>query len=407
LTSARNPDRPTPKRTKSPHAVGSSSVLEVALDAITCNAQELRRAVGPNRRIFAALKANAYGYGLQEVAKAVVAGGADSISLANVSDAVALRRAGMECPILLYPSVPLTEDLGRLIEHERLVPTILDPASARRLARVVAGEQTVFLKVDVGLERLGVSESELVQLATQVSSLPNLRLGGLYTHMHVPLTGNDVMPYLQWQFARFQSAVRALQSISVNVPLSMVVSTAVLQLTNSMTLNALDPGRIFYGMDEGGPGLSGLTLRPALVALRTRLVQVKVISRDEYRELAPFPIRDSMRIGVVPLGSFHGFESFSCGEVLVRGTRARVAGSPSIEHARIDLTDIPAAVAGDEVVIIGTQGSQTISPGEVARQLGLPSAGYLALGIRESVSRAYVTGLADTQSARPSGQPRG
>jgi alanine racemase len=367
---------------------GRPNRFEVDLAAIAHNAATVRRLVGPSCTVFAALKADAYGYGIAAVAPAVLAAGATGISLVSVADAVSLRQRGIEAPILLYPGVPITAASIPVIEEHSLMPTVLDLEAARLLSATARGTLRVFVKVDVGLERLGVHSAGAASFVRAVAQLPRLAVHGLYAHMHV--RDNVPVAYLQWQFDRFTAVLEQLEAAGLEVPVRMTASTAVLQAVSTrMNLNAIDPGRVWFGLDKGGPGLEGLDLRPAFVALKTALVQVKPVQREAFGEYAPFPPRPGMRIGILPFGRFDGMVSLNCGHVLVRGARAPILATPSIEHTRVDLTDLPEAHPGDEVVVIGRQGDVEISPEDVAAHQNLPSPGMVALAIRDTVPRVY------------------
>ncbi len=363
--------------------------FEVDLDAIAHNATAIRRLVGSNCTIFAALKADAYGYGIAAVAPVVLAAGADGISLVSLADAISLRRGGIEAPILLYPGDPQTVPTIAAIDEYNLIPTILDLEAGRALSLQARRPLQIFVKIDVGLERLGIAPEEALGFIRTLMSLPRLAVRGVYAHMHVRGdTGGT--PYLEWQFARLMAVLKQLEAAGIHVPVRMTASTSVLEVVSTrMNLNAIDPGRVWFGLDRKGPGLDTLDLRPAFVALKTALIQVKRIDREAFRDLAPFPIRPAMRIGIVPMGRFHGMVSLCCGEVLVRGVRVRVLATPSIEHSRIDLTDVPDARPGDEVVVIGRQGNTEILPDEIATDQSLASPGMVALAVREAVPRVY------------------
>jgi len=250
------------------------------------------------------------------------------------------------------------------------------------------------VKIDVGLERLGVAPDDAVNLMAAVAALPRLNIHGVYAHMHVP-ENRGVTPYMAWQFGRFEGVLARLREAGFRIPIAMTASTSVLLASaTTMNLNAIDPGLIFFGLDRHGPGLIGADLRPAFHSLTSRLVQVKVVTRTAFRDVAPFSITGSMRLGVIPIGRYDGMEALCCPHVLVHGVRANILGAPATEHTRIDLTHVPQARVGDEVVIIGRQGRDEISPAEVARYRGLSSAGMVALGIRESVPRVYRGGPA-------------
>jgi alanine racemase len=270
------------------------------------------------------------------------------------------------------------------------MPTVLDLDTANALSSLCRREVKIFIKVNVGLERLGISPDGLVDFGKAVMALPRLRLQGVYSHMHVP-TGPGMTPYLSWQLDRFTAGLQQLRRTGIEVPIAMIASTGVLEASPSVkSLNAIDPGLVFFGLDQRGPGLEGIGLRPALRALKSRLIQVGPVSRTDFRDAAPFPIREGMRIGIIPIGQYDGMAAVCIGQVLVHGTRTKILGSPSVEYSRVDLTDVPAARVGDEVVVIGRQGDAEILPAEVARYHALHSGGMVALAIRDSVPRVYL-----------------
>jgi alanine racemase len=163
-------------------------------------------------------------------------------------------------------------------------------------------------------------------------------------------------------------------------------------LTSSMSLDAVDVGRYLYGIVRPGvePSLADLGLRPAFRSLRSRLTQCKDIHRSEHAGEAPYPVRPGMRVGVAPIGFADGLAFLHCGEALVRGQRAPILGSLSLEHVSLDVSGIPGAGAGDEVVFIGRQGPAEITQEEVVAQQRkqLPPAS-LAASVRETVPRVY------------------
>jgi alanine racemase len=160
--------------------------------------------------------------------------------------------------------------------------------------------------------------------------------------------------------------------------------------TDQMHLNAVDPGHLLFGMYPSGPRRPPLDLRPALHALKSRLVQVKTLHRAAFVDQAPFAMRPGMSIGVFPFGISDGMLQVNCGQVLVNGRRVPVLGV-SLEHTRVDLTGVEAR-RGDEVVIVGPQRADQISLAEVLEHLGqhIPSA--LSVAVHSSVPRSYAQG---------------
>jgi alanine racemase len=368
------------------------NVLEVDLDAVAHNVCRLRQHLGGDVQLFAALKANAYGFGIERVADTVVQAGANGLAMVEVDHAVALRQRGIDVPILLYGGTPASAEVVAAVEQYHLTPTLLDVADAQTYAHHATRCLGAFLKIDVGLERMGASPEDMPSIAADLRALRNVELDGVYTHLHVPpqAPAAETGRYLHWQFARFTSALQALSEAGIEPPIRMAASSGVLMQTDEMHLNAVDPGHLLFGMYPSGPRRPPLDLRPALRQLKSRLVQVKTLNRAAFVEQAPFAIQPGMSIGVFPLGIADGMPLVNCGHVLVNGRRVRVLGI-SLEHTRVDLTGVEAR-RGDEVVIVGRQGADEISSAEVLEHLGqhIPSA--LPLAVQRSVPRSYVKG---------------
>jgi alanine racemase len=364
------------------------SAFEVDLGAIRDNVRELRHIVGPDCKLFAALKCNAYGFGLGPVTRALEDAGADAVAVARVGDAIALREGGASLPILLYGGAVTTPELVAAAERYGLTPTALDAGAADTLSRHATGELPVFLKVDVGQRRLGVEPAGLVELAIKVAELPKLRLDGIYTHMTVP---GDPVPegHVEKQFDLFRSCLQDVAAAGIDVRVRMAASSSVLRLYDGMTLNAVDPGRMYFGVLPVSPATANL--RSAVRSLRTRLIQVKELDRDERRPPPVAKVEDGTRIGIIPLGTADGLGVVSAGEVLVRGRRVPMIETIPLEHCRLDLTNVPDAAVGDEVVVIGRQGDEEITLEEVAARRNLGTNVHdIAINVRDSVLRTYV-----------------
>lgn len=361
----------------------------IDLRAIAHNLGEVRRMAGEATSIFAALKANAYGFGLDEVAGVAVSSGADGIAVADLGDAVALRGRGIAVPILLYAGNLWDAAAVATVEAHGLMPTIFDRRSAETIASHATRPIRVFVKVDVGLERLGLAPAEAAAFVAAVQALPNLELHGLYTHIDVS-GDDDAGAYVDWQLERYARVCRELEDGGVRVAVKMAASSAVLRLVPDMRLDAVDPGHMIFGLWPPGPARVEATLQPAFHGLTSRLIHTRAIDRTEFVERSPIPLRDGLRIGVMPIGIRDGLASLTCGEVLVRGGRVPILGGLSLEHARIDLTDVPDAEVGDEVAIIGRQGAAEIRPDEVIEHQGFAVKAALPLAVRGSVARVYL-----------------
>jgi alanine racemase len=346
------------------------SWLEVDLDAARANLAHVRGLIGPERTLFAVVKADGYGFGAEAMGRAFLEAGADALAVADGSEGVRLRDRGVAAPILVYPS-GLPGAMGELVARD-LIPTVTDLEGARAVAAAASpAGHGAFVKVDVGLERLGVPAEAAVKLILTMLELPRFRLAGVCAHPHAHAA--DDRGYVDWQLGRFTAVLDELAVHGVEVPIRLLASTPLVLRYPHTYLNAVDPGRMLYGIALEGDGPGAASLRPVLRALKSRLVEAKEIEpRERFTAQAPFPVTAPMRFGVIPLGAADGLGQLHAGRVLVRGRSVAVLGSPSLEHTRIDLSGVPEARVGDEVVVIGRQGNGEISPAEVASRHRLP-----------------------------------
>jgi alanine racemase len=362
------------------------TILEVDLDAAAANVRAVRQMVGSERKIFAVVKADGYGHGAAELGAVFLAHGADALGVADLGEGLRLRGRGISAPILVYPN-SLPEAAPQAIAHG-LIPTLVDLDGARACAGAAAGPCDVFVKVDVGLERLGVPAEQAVKMITAMLELPGLKLAGLCAHPHAP-DGADPA-YAEWQLGRFTAVVEELEGRGVRVPIRLLAASPFVLRFPGTYLNAVDPGRMLYGITFPGE-TSPVPLRPTLRALVTRVIALKELApRVRFAELAPFPVTQPMRLGVIPVGSADGLTWLHAGRVLVRGCAVPLVASPSLEHTRIDLTTVPDARVGDEVVIIGRQGDREITAAEVAARHGL-GLHHVATTVGPRVARVYLS----------------
>ena len=367
--------------------------VEADAAAIAQNIAALRRLVGPGVKIFTALKGNACGFGVAKAARVITDAGADALAVVDMADAVRIREAGVRLPVLLYGGNLATAETAAAASAHDLTVTVHDRASAEGFNRHARAPLTAFIELNVGGERLGVEAEEAMPFVQWLQGLENLRIGGIYTHMHVP-GGARADRLVRWQFGRFQSALHALDGLGISMPIRMTASSKTLTLTREMNLNAIDPGHLVFGLDPGGAHAIETGVRPALLALKSRILSVRVSARTEYLDDSPFPVREGLRVGVIPMGAADGLKDTRAGAALVRGRRVPWLGPPSAEHARLDLTEVPGAEVDDEVVIIGRQsgvdGDAAITLEEVQSHQGGVRASDITRRILSALPRLYV-----------------
>lgn len=382
VTSPAAPER-VPSSTRPNQAI-------VNLDAVRFNTRAVMRSVEP-AAVLAAVKADAYGHGALEVARAAMAAGAIGAATGDLETAFRLRQGGLTGIVLVFPGPVFTDAHLEAAASARVTLTAHDAATAEYWSKSCAAPLTVFMKIGLGLERLGVDPEEATAIAQQLRSSDLLTLTGVLGHLHAPIDAST--EYVQWQLDRFAVALDLLAASGPLPAHRIVAASSALRrqadLRFDRRLTAVDPGSILLGSAPPEHGsLSGV--RPALERISTQLVQVTPVSRASYADDGPFPVRPGMRIGVLPIGRADGLPCIGAGHVLVGGRPARILRIWT-EHTAIDLTDLPSAQAGQEVVLFGAQGGSTITVGDVAAvNPDSNSTVDIGVNLRDSVLRSYV-----------------
>jgi alanine racemase len=375
--------------TQPPATAQRPTWCEIDLAAVTANLATIRAIVGPDTAICVCVKGDANGCGDVAVARTAVAAGASCIAFGNVERALAARDAGLAGPVMLYPCC--LPDTAPALEAAGLMPslsTLEDVALWSRHARALP----VFLKLDGGGFRAGALPADAVAVARAIVESGTLTLAGVYGH---PMTtyGTPDPVYTHAQVAACKRMIAAIQQAGIAAPIRIVSSSAILLSDPSADLNGVDPGRLVLGIDfPAAPGRER-QWRPALVGLRSRLVMTKPLEDISGVMPAPFlPLRPGMRLGLIPYGWSDGFPKTmpKQAEVLVRGRRVRLLAPSHSEMLRVDLTDVPDAAVGDDVVLLGRDGAAEITLTDLAAQWGTTPSSLPTL-VGRTLRRVYRT----------------
>ncbi len=345
------------------------TVARIDLNALAHNVEQVRKLVG-QRTICAAVKADAYGHGAAVVCHALSRAGVDVFGVAMTEEAVELRCAGIRKPIFLLTAVPHA-DVDAILEH-RVSACVTEEAFAAELnARALKKgvRAPVHVKVDTGMRRVGIDWQEAAAAVCRMSRLAGLRVEGLFSHF--ACADADDLSFSREQVRRFNSVLGQLSRAGIEPPLvHMANSNGVMRLPEAY-FSGVRPGLMLYGM-LSRPDLKSLVdLRPAL-SMRTCIAHIKSVPTGEKIGYGhTFATWRPSVVATLPIGYHDGFiRQFSNqGEVLVRGRRAPVVGRVCMDQTLIDVTDVPGAQLGDEVVIYGRQGEASIGVEEMARRV--------------------------------------
>lgn len=339
--------------------------LEIDLSAIAGNIRMLRGRTVAGARFMAVVKADGYGHGAPEVSRCALEHGAAALGVATVEEGVELREAGIFAPILVLGGIARTA--AEAVVRHGLTQTVFDASAAGWLAAAAKkqGKQArVHIKLDTGMGRIGVrDEAAMLALAETILAEPALALTGVFTHF---ATADGDLGYAHAQYARFLPRANALLRVAPGIDVHAANSAAILRMPETHH-DMVRAGIALYvnpALPDGVPD----GMRQAMRWV-THGVHVKDVEPgDTVGYGRAFEAKRKTRVMTLPVGYADGYHRSIGGQgvALVRGQRAPVIGRVCMDQAMLDVTDIQGAQAGDEVVLLGTQGHEHIS----AREMG-------------------------------------
>lgn len=385
-----------------PEALSRPAWVEVDLDAVRHNAAALLRVARP-AALCAVVKADGYGHGAVALARAALEGGATWLAVAVVEEGLALRQSGITAPVLLLSEPPF-DAIAEAVRHH-LTLTLYTPEGveqAAAAARAVRRDVAVHVKVDTGMHRVGASCREAVDVACAVAAEPSLYLEGLWTHFAVAdeeLDGG----YTVEQVARFEAVRDELATRGVEAALLHASNSAGALGHPGARYDLVRCGIALYGHSPASHLASIAELRPAL-SLKARVTHVRALPAGERISYGRrYELTTDAVVATVPLGYADGVTrrlSAVGAEVLIGGQRRPIAGTVTMDQLMVDCGPDASVAVGDEVVLIGRQGSAEITAEEWASRLDTISYEVLC-GIGPRVPRVLVgTGAAAT-AAKP------
>ena len=356
------------------------SWCEVNVGALAGNLATLKSLLPPGAEIAPAVKANAYGHGLALAARAFLAGGADWLCVNSLTEAAALRAAGVSAPLYIMGLVP-PEDLEEAFTLGCRVVVyrddVVDRAEAVCARAGLKGQ--LHLKLDTGNERQGLHEPEALALAQRIAACPHLVLEGVASH-YANIEDTTDHRFARRQLERFHAFLAALRAAGLEVPRPHFSNSAAVLLWPDEHRALARVGISAYGMWPSNEtlvavllaGKQAVSLRPAL-SWKSRLAQVRSVDKGAYVGYGcTYQTTAPARLAVVPVGYYDGYDRrlSNAAYTLVRGQRAPVRGRVAMNIFMVDVTHIDGARADDEVVLLGRDGEAAITAEEMAGWIG-------------------------------------
>lgn len=359
-------DTPTAARSSANDALARirPTWVEIDLAAFDRNIDAILRRLPEGSRLIAVLKADGYGHGAVELARRCKPDRVAMIAVAQLEEAMELRSAGISLPIIVLG--PLESAQIPVAAQNEIVIGVTGPEVLQRVCSF-DGELHIALKLDSGMGRMGLMESELRRTAEMIRATPRLHVDAIYTHF--ANSGDPRDGFTATQNASFDAMVQTMRAAGINARLHRANSGATMR-------GLVNPGEdvrvgiALYGAEALDVGNSRLE---PLMRWRTEIARLKRLPAGHavgYGETF-HTTRDS-DIATLPVGYADGYNRLlsNRGHVLVHGRRAPVVGRVSMDLVTIDVTDIERVAVGDEVVLLGSQGGETINAEEIASLIG-------------------------------------
>lgn len=386
--------------TKAIHVGGRPVWAEVSLEAILQNLQTIRRHVGPKTKVLAVVKSNAYGLGSVPVAKALQKAGAEWFGVTCGNEGIELRESGIRKRILILTGFWPGEE-KRLIEND-LTPAVIrveDVIHLNRAAKKAYHKGSPFrfhLKINTGMNRLGISPSEIEAFAETLARCEHVKLEGTFTHFASSEDFDSRQSEEQEQV--FRDCLDRLRRLGIPPGIVHMANSAAICARPSTWFDMVRPGAMLYGYYQSflppevqAQVRSEVSLEPSL-SLRARIISLRDVPAGEgVGYSARYVTSVPSRIAVINAGYADGIvrQRTNRGCVIVRGRRVPLVGTISMDLTMLDVTTIPDVAVGDIVTIYGKDGDAQISVSDVAREINTVTSELLcALGRR--VPRYYL-----------------
>ena len=399
-----------PAHTKFQNTNGRPVWADISLAALTHNLRAIRDFVNPKaekraapRKVLCIVKGNGYGHGGPQVAKALEKAGADWFGVTGATEGQQVREAGVRKPILALTSFWPGEEAQLLAN--RISPAIIrceqlaafeSAASRKKFAKRSAG---FHLKIDSGMNRLGIAPTDIECFARQYEKSSRLNLEGVFTHFaSSEVFDGPIAAQNRRQEESFYKAIERLRALGIDPGIIHLANSAAIASRPETWADMVRPGAILYGYHPGYDPIERraqaekeLPLRPVM-SLRARIINLRnVPAGDGVGYGAKFQPGRASRIAVLAAGYGDGIHRSlgNKGSVLVRGVLAPIVGIVSMDVTMIDVTDAPQVALGDVATIYGTDGEHVLPANLVARGIGTVTSDLLC-AVSARVPRIYL-----------------
>lgn len=364
---------------------------EVDLDKLAHNMREIRR-ITKSEKIIAVVKADAYGHGAVDVAPVLLENGADSLAVAMLSEAMELRRSGIECPIMILGFTP-PELIDNLLKYDTQ-QTVYSYEYAKELSKMALHENKIakiHIALDTGMGRIGfLPNDESVEEVCKISKLPNIFIEGLFCHFST--ADEKDKTYTNIQVKKFDNFYEKLKEKKVYINTRHIANSAAIIDLPEIHYEAVRPGIIIYGYYPSDEvNMKKIDLLPVMT-LKTNVIHIKTLPPGEYVGYGrAYKTEKESVIATLPIGYADGYTRllFQKEKVIIKGKFASVIGKICMDQCMIDITDVSGVKVGDEVILIGEDGNNKFNADIVGKLIDTISYEIVCM-IGRRVPRVYI-----------------
>lgn len=345
---------------------------EINLSNLDYNIKQIRNKVG-NKQIIGVVKADGYGHGAVEVSNVLLENGVNTLAIATLSEAVALRDGGITCPIIMLGITPeLYADTLLAYDITSVTSSYENAAGIASAAKTAGKTVEVLVAVDTGMGRIGfLPAEESIGEILKISRLENLKIKGLFSHFAT--ADEKDKTYAESQLAAYGRFYDMLEQAGIDIPFRTLANSAAIMVIPGAHFDAVRPGIILYGCYPSQEvDKNQLSIKPVM-SVKGNIVHLKKVSSGFSVSYGrKFRADRESLIATLALGYADGYPRYLSGKgrVIVNGVYAPVAGNICMDQCMVDVTDVPGVKLGDEVVIMGSQGDLTILADEIGEKTG-------------------------------------
>ena len=365
---------------------------EINIDALISNFREIRRITNKNSKIMATVKADAYGHGYFEVAKALANEGADAFSVALIEEAMQLRSSGFKQPILVLGAIP-EENYMEAIENN-ISLTVFSREIAMELSKIAQKcrkPAKIHIKLDTGMSRLGFvigdDNRKVIDEIIEISKLPGIEVEGVFSHFST--SDEKDKSYTLLQLDRFKDVCDKLKTLGLSDVIYHIANSGAIMMYPQSHMDMVRPGIILYGFYPSDEvDRSRLKLTPVMT-LKTKITHIKTLEAGRGISYGKEYITEGeTKVATVPIGYADGYVRSTAkeGMMLVSGQKVRILGRICMDQCMIDVTNVNNITVGDEVIVFS---DKEILADDVAKWTGTINYEVVCL-VSKRIPRVYI-----------------